>query len=400
MAFVKFLRGSSTAYQNLNVKNNDTLYFIYDNNDEEHGKLYLGSKLIGGTNAEVIENLSSLKDVKIASGSLIDGALLQYDASLEQKWKPVSIKTAIERSGAVLGSAVAIGETTNEKDFDDIVEEIAPNAVEGLLIVVDNVPYIYDGENWQSLNSGLGDRVSALETAVGQPANPSQDITASGLYAQVGSLSSAIQNLNNDLQSVQSLIINSNHLKYEIINDVSDADLTKDNIVYLVANGTDSGNNIYDEYLVINGALEKICILQADLSNYVQTNDSRLLTAEQIQKLNNLVIDEDGQIVVSGTINAANVQGLSDVISQQIANEQYIKSVQSGVFSVTASGKLELTSVPNSVLSFNPDNFVLQSVVGNLSDLNDPVSENTNLVMEINDLKDKLSWHEINQGGE
>jgi hypothetical protein len=73
------------------------------------------------------------------------------------------------------------------------------------------------------------------------------------------------------------------------------------------------GNN-YDEFMIINGSLEKIGDWKADLTNYVQTDDNRLLTDEQKAKLEKLVIDEDGQIAVSGTINADNVQGLQNFI--------------------------------------------------------------------------------------
>jgi hypothetical protein len=46
--YVKFQRGSEQAYKNLVVKNQDTLYFVYDNSDSTAGKLYLGERLISG----------------------------------------------------------------------------------------------------------------------------------------------------------------------------------------------------------------------------------------------------------------------------------------------------------------------------------------------------------------
>ena len=45
--YVKFYRGTQTAYNNLLLKNDDTLYFVYET-DANTGKLYLGSKLIAG----------------------------------------------------------------------------------------------------------------------------------------------------------------------------------------------------------------------------------------------------------------------------------------------------------------------------------------------------------------
>jgi hypothetical protein len=80
--YVKFLRGSPAAYNNLAVKDIDTLYFIYEE-DESTGLLYLGSKLIAGseTGEDIVggvEYLSKLKDVLI-SENLLDTSFLVYD---------------------------------------------------------------------------------------------------------------------------------------------------------------------------------------------------------------------------------------------------------------------------------------------------------------------------------
>lgn len=83
--YVKFYRGSETAYNNLLVKNDDTLYFVYEE-DKGTAKLYLGSKLIAGaaTSGEsggsvtTSLNLSDLKDVLI-SENLAHDSFLVYD---------------------------------------------------------------------------------------------------------------------------------------------------------------------------------------------------------------------------------------------------------------------------------------------------------------------------------
>ena len=52
-SFVKFVRGTPTAYNNLKQKNPDTLYFIAENGAQS-GKLYLGNKLIGNWSPLII----------------------------------------------------------------------------------------------------------------------------------------------------------------------------------------------------------------------------------------------------------------------------------------------------------------------------------------------------------
>ena len=57
--YVRFYRWSPEAYANV-IKNNDTLYFVY-NSDSDKGSLYLGDRLISGD----ISNITDLKDLII-----------------------------------------------------------------------------------------------------------------------------------------------------------------------------------------------------------------------------------------------------------------------------------------------------------------------------------------------
>ena len=73
---------------NLSEKNNDTLYFIYEE-DESSGSLYLGSKLIAGSGTiEGAQVLSDLQDVLI-SANLNENDCLIYDISGQWVNKPI-----------------------------------------------------------------------------------------------------------------------------------------------------------------------------------------------------------------------------------------------------------------------------------------------------------------------
>ena len=81
--YVRFIRGTPTAFQKLNEKNSDTLYFISEA-DSKKGSLYLGEKLIS-------ESVSSLQDLEnISFENLQDKNLLSYNAN-DNKWvnKPI-----------------------------------------------------------------------------------------------------------------------------------------------------------------------------------------------------------------------------------------------------------------------------------------------------------------------
>ena len=83
--YVKFLRGTKTAFDKIVTKDKDTLYFIYDSDDQTKGSLYLGNKLIGGGNdsATTVTDINDLANVLISN--VQDKQILVYDASAG-KW--------------------------------------------------------------------------------------------------------------------------------------------------------------------------------------------------------------------------------------------------------------------------------------------------------------------------
>lgn len=79
--YVKFLRGTPSAWQSIDVKDSDTLYFIAEDGAEK-GKLYLGSKLIADGDAATF--LRDLEDVLVGQG-IPTNSLLVYDGA-QEKW--------------------------------------------------------------------------------------------------------------------------------------------------------------------------------------------------------------------------------------------------------------------------------------------------------------------------
>lgn len=101
--YVKFLRGTPTAYNNLAQKDSDTLYFVSEK-DATTGKLYLGEVCISGSLNEegVVNYLSELKDVDTTGA--VQNSVLGFDVA-SQKWKVMDISSALAIS--VMGGATA-----------------------------------------------------------------------------------------------------------------------------------------------------------------------------------------------------------------------------------------------------------------------------------------------------
>lgn len=191
--YVKFLRGTPAAYSALETKNTDTLYFISEP-ESLYGKLYLGSKLIAGSEAdEMLEKLSlgDLSDVEIDSLISEDKMLLAYNTESE-KWENkklsdlVFVGATTESNGksgliiapkageekyflrgdgtwAVAQDEIEVFELNNSENKTH--QEILPNSgiSKGDVAIVKDLianekyqftSYIYDGSKWIALDSG------------------------------------------------------------------------------------------------------------------------------------------------------------------------------------------------------------------------------------------------------
>ena len=89
-SYVKFLRGTESAFNKLTTKDNDTLYFVYTSNDASKGSLWLGNKQIvtgtdGSGSVTTEMDLNDLKNVLMSEAGVKDKDILSYDVSLG-KW--------------------------------------------------------------------------------------------------------------------------------------------------------------------------------------------------------------------------------------------------------------------------------------------------------------------------
>ena len=106
--YVKFLRGTPSAYAALSPKDKDTLYFIVAT-DATVGKLYLGDILVAGSvtpeGENVIDSLSELIDVNLAG--LQSGQVLGFNGI---EWVPMTLPEAVTGSVMIGATATTAGE--------------------------------------------------------------------------------------------------------------------------------------------------------------------------------------------------------------------------------------------------------------------------------------------------
>lgn len=383
MAFVKFSRGLISQYDSLSQKDKDTLYLVYDSTSSTKGKLYLGDKLISSADISSIK-LSDISDISMPE-SLTDGMLLQYNQSTvpgeSGRWEARPIAD-------VLSDYEGFGGSSNIPVVDNLnnIENPSKNdiAIQGTEL------FIYDGNQWQPLTvSDLENRVADLETKVGVEANTKSGQVATGLYKK-------LEDLHSDLQTeIMNSIANAQHLRYQIVNKISEIDLSDEdataNVVFLVPKSSEDthSDDGYDEYFVTKGALEKIGSWDADLTGYVQDNDNRLLTSQQKQKLDSIGYDSENNQAIISTSQVTN-------LNQFVQENSYIRDVEAGVFSVDENGKLGLVSVPSDALTNYVSTPVFNSTVGDITKITGYETGHT-LVDEINVIKASVIWQELTQ---
>lgn len=84
---------------------------------------------------------------------------------------------------------------------------------------------------------------------------------------------------------VQSAISAAGHLKRAIVGELPEAGSADENTVYMMKADGAEGENIYEEWMVIEGAWERIGSTDVDLSGYLQISDMVEITDEEIDEI-------------------------------------------------------------------------------------------------------------------
>lgn len=157
-SYVKFQRGTLTAFNNLRAKDPDTLYFIYADANNQYGSLYLGDKLISGGEVTVVSSsLADLTDTSLSS--VQDGQILVYDSSTS-KWKNFDLATAIQNAGIETGNKVNNIIPEDGQSDGEALAGITEPSIGDIAFIGDNI-YIYNGEEWKQI-SGVSQESSGL----------------------------------------------------------------------------------------------------------------------------------------------------------------------------------------------------------------------------------------------
>lgn len=153
---------------------------------------------------------------------------------------------------------------------------------------------------------------SLLEVGAGSSAEEFTTLTQ-----DIETLKTSLNNIYTKEQTntaIAAAVANSAHLSRKIVESYDDIDVTADDAhlyIYMVPNGFQENDDKYDEYVVIDGVIEKVGSWEVDLSNYATKDEvakkvdsdenSRLMTLIEGDKLSR--IEEGAQVNIINSIS-------------------------------------------------------------------------------------------------
>lgn len=417
--YVKFQRGSKSAYENLGTRADaDTLYFVSDA-DSTTWDLYLGIKHVGVTSGGTGPSEISLGDItNVDLTGAKDGSLLGYD-SATNKWIPVDKDS--------LGTPAQVFEVTPEENETENAAVV--RITNGKSNIGDLILVSVNGNINTWVHSG-NDAVGAKFTKLTQEfkatdiifdkdigtGDGSLDVNGKSLTEVITVINEKINNTYTKEETdtkitseISKAVADAGHLKRVIKNSVADIDLTVDDAdqyIYLVPNADNEDGNKYDEYIVIDGMLEKVGDWKVNLDDYVQkvegkdlsTNDYTDEDKAKVQESEKNIInsvDENEFQIVTGQVGELNLDRQLQIKSIDVAKignltDQVVKIIKGEVGNLDLYDRLEKveTSIDLGVDSDNKP-ILVNAKIGTLETL---IINNTE---KINELDSRLTWNEI-----
>ena len=309
MALVNFHRLDAAAYGSLDPKQPDTIYFVTDARRIYMGSKEYGLQVVSGTRpgtgslntlyidptAHTISywNGTSYDSLEIPFGTTISGAgdnahlattkaVVDYVASkltdldvgaLEGRVDTLETEmdTAQGDITTIKGQITTIngeGEGSIKKALNDAKsytdQEVAKKANLEHTHEIDDVTGLQDALDGKAntVHTHTTAQVDGLDAALAGKADKSTTLAGYGIgdaYTK-GQTDSAIA----------TAVAAAPHLKRTIVEDLPDTEGADENTIYMVGTGAGSEDSAYEEYMLINGAFEKIGSSKVDLTNYAE----------------------------------------------------------------------------------------------------------------------------------
>lgn len=301
MSLVKFLTGSAADFQGLDVKDQDTLYFVTDER-----RIYKGDVPFSGGIYQTVEEFPGTGVVNTLYVNTATGQV--------SYWNGTSYQTVVPATGKTISGAGSNDQLATTKAVVDYVAaqiadldvsalegrvgtlETKMTTAEGNISTIQGQITVINGEGEGSIKKALSDAKAYTDTV----ASGKADAEHTHEIADVTDLQTTLDGKANKAttlagygindaytkgetdSAIATAVANAGHLKRTIVEalpDVGDAD---EHTIYMVGDGEGEGNQKYEEFMLVNGAFEKIGDSAVDLTDYALKTEVEAAKQEAI----------------------------------------------------------------------------------------------------------------------
>lgn len=317
MGLVKFVTGTATQFADLGTKDQDTLYIITDAR-----QIYKGDVCLSGGIYKTVSSFPASGEVNTLYVNTASGQVSYWNGSGYQTVVPAtgkSISGAGDDTHLATTKAVVDYVASQVADLDVGALEGRVSTLEGKMDTAQadittakgNITTIQgqittiNGTGAGSITKALNDAKAYTDSVAATKANVEHDHTLSDI-TDAGTLAGLNEVAESNLATALAAKINGKadkgdsladygitdaytkgqadsaiaaavaaapHLKRTIVESLPDVGSADQNTIYMVGTGAGSEDSAYEEYMLINGAFERIGSSDVDLTNYALKSD-------------------------------------------------------------------------------------------------------------------------------
>ena len=285
MALVNFHRLDAAAYASVDPKQPDTIYFVTDARRIYMGEKEYGLQVVSGTRPGT-GSLNTLyidptaHTISYWNGTSYDALEIPFGTSISGAGDDAHLATTKAVVNYVAAQLADLDVSALEGRVDTLETEM--DTAQGDITTIKGQITTINGEGEGSIKKALSDAkaytdtiasgkanvehthtiddVTDLQTALDGKADKSTTLAGYGIgdaYTK-GQTDSAIA----------AAVAAAPHLKRTIVEQLPDEGEADENTIYMVGTGAGSEDSAYEEYMLINGAFERIGTSDVDLTNY------------------------------------------------------------------------------------------------------------------------------------
>ena len=282
---VKFVTGNAASFAALTTKDENTLYFITDER-----RVYKGSTPMSGGIYKSVTSYPAAGEVNTIYVNTTDGSVQFWNGTA---WQVLVKPTVSTISGA--GDNLHLASTKAIVDYVAAeVQKVNSNAtaltnrvktLEDEMDAAEGRLDTLEGAGEGSVKKAVADALASAKAYTDTLANGAVKTNTTDIaklktdkankattLAGYG-IADAYTKTQTD-SAIATAVANAGHLTREIVTTLPNAANARENVIYMVPKaGGGTGYQKYNEYMLINGALEKIGDTEVDLTDYAKTAD-------------------------------------------------------------------------------------------------------------------------------